>query len=84
MPFDTITSYVEATEMKEMIISETFRIQKLVGNAFLHSNGNLTKNPITLELKDRTQNIAYIRFASTIDTDKLDNRVKLLVLFILA
>jgi len=38
---DTTTAYVEATEVKDLIVSSILDLENLVGNAFLQSNGSV-------------------------------------------
>ena len=75
MPIDTTTAYVEATETKKLIVSAVLKIENLVGNAFLLSNGCTAKSPSSLALDDRTEDITYVKFVCYLDAGKLDERV---------
>ena len=75
MPIDTTTAYVEATETMDLIVSSVLKIENLVGNAFLMSEGRMAKSLSSLVLADRIKDIAYVRFVCHLDTEQLDGKV---------
>ena len=67
IPIDTTTVYIEAMETRELVVSAVLKIETLVGNAFLLSNGHTSKPPSSLALDDRAKDILYVKFVCHFD-----------------
>ena len=72
MPMDTTNVYVEATETREIFFSDVLKIENLVSNTFLLSNGCIAKSPSSLVLNDRNKDILYGKFVCNLDAETLD------------
>ena len=75
IPLDITTSFVEAELVKSEILSRIYNVSNLLGLSFLTSNGSLAKTPASIDNKDRTKDLAYIRLSCTIDAHDLDKRI---------
>ena len=73
---DNATLFIEADAVKKNIMESIYTVSHLTGLKFLISSGNVAKNPSSIDDKDFTKDLAYIRLSCTIDANKIDNRIK--------
>ena len=76
LPIDITNAFVEATAIKDTIMSQGFNVSNLSGVSFLKSNGNLVKLPTSLDIADRTEDLSFVRVGCTLDGTSIDSRVK--------
>ena len=73
---ETTTASVEANAVKKDIIENICNVSNLTGLVFLNSSGQVARNPSSIDNKDRTKYLAYLRLSCTLDTAGMDDRVK--------
>ena len=74
-PIDTTASFVETEDVKKDIMNGIFSVSNLMGLAFLNSSGKVAKNPVSIDAKDRTKDLVYLRLSCTIDAAEMDDRI---------
>ena len=75
LPLDTATSFTEAEVMKRNIMSRIYDVTNLCGVLFLTSTSGQAKTPVSIDNKDHTKEMDFIRISCTIDTHDIDKRV---------
>ena len=75
IPMDTTTSFVESNMVKQEILSRIYNVSNLTGISFLTSGGSQAETPASIDNKDRTKDLSYIRLSCTIDTHDVDKRI---------
>ena len=76
IPVNSTTAYVEASEVKKLIIGSVSCVSNLSGMVFINSTGATAKVLTSLLNKDRPKDLAYTRLACNIDASVIDNRIK--------
>ena len=66
---------MEANLIKDSIVVQILDVSNLVGTAFLNSNGNITKAPVSSPLKDRTEDLSFVRVSCIVDKSVVDSRI---------
>ena len=73
---DTTTAFVGACSIKDIIMRETCNVSNLAGIAFLKGNGTIADAPKSLDLKDRTEDLSFIRVSCILEGSVIDGRIK--------
>ena len=75
IPIDTTSAYMEATRIKDSVVSSMTDILNLTGLAFIQSNGNQIQNLASSKLEDRKKDMAFIKLGCCIDGKAVDTRI---------
>ena len=76
IPVDSTTAYIEAFDVRTLIMDSVSCIHNLSGMAFIKSTRGQPKAPTSLLSKDRPKDIVFIRLACTIDGSGIDDRIQ--------
>lgn len=72
IPLDKTTSFAEVIVVKMEILSHIYDVTNLSGVLILATGGGQAKPPASIDDKDRTKDLAYIRLSCTIDANNLE------------
>ena len=75
IPIDTTSAYMEATRIKDAVVSSTYDILNLTGLAFIRTDGNQIQNLVSSKLEDRKEDMVYIKLGCCIDGKAVDTRI---------
>ena len=75
IPLDTTTLFVEDDVVKLEVLSRIKDVSSLSSVSFLTSGGGQTKTPVSIDNKDRTKDLSYIRLSCTINAHDVDKRI---------
>ena len=76
LPIGTTTAFVEAIAVKGSIATQSLSVTNLVGTESLKCNSNVAKASTYTALKDRTDDLSFVRANCTVNGALIDSRIK--------
>ena len=76
IPIDSMTAYVEVSNINKLVTSDVSCVSNFPGMAFLYSTGGATKSPASIKIRDSPKDLAFIRLSCTIDASTMDDMIQ--------